>query len=207
MPLKPKVSRRPGRPTRLHVTLTDTERHMIHGWLRSTTVATGQSRRARAVLLLADGRPLSQVAAMVGVARNSVYKYAARFLAQGVDGLRDGPRHRNATGLHGYDTPCPYCGSSWRTAEGERCGTCGTPRDPEPCPFCGAEACERVCAEAALAQAGVAFPRVQALAEHLYAAYVAGLGPLGLALPPWQDLIDRQQYAWRCVVRAGEETP
>lgn len=49
------------------------------------------------------------------------------------------------------------------------------------------------------------FPRLQARAAALYAAYVSGLGPLGEALPPWRDLIDRQQYAWRCVVRVAEE--
>lgn len=51
------------------------------------------------------------------------------------------------------------------------------------------------------------FPRLQARAAALYAAYVFGLGPLGEALPPWPDLIDRQQYAWRCVVRVAEERP
>ena len=105
MPLKPKTQA-PGPPHPLHITLTDTERHLIHGWLRSTTVATGQARRARAVLLLADGRPLSQVAAMVGVARNSVYKYAARFLAQGVDGLRDRQLCFEGRGRRCH--PCPH---------------------------------------------------------------------------------------------------
>lgn len=52
------------------------------------------------------------------------------------------------------------------------------------------------------------FPRLHVRAAAFYAAYVAGLGPLGAALPPFHALIDRQQYAWRCVVRvAEEETP
>ena len=46
---------------------------------------------------------------MVGVARNSVYTYAARFLAQGVDGLRDRPR-RSASRGEGTTMPtlCPH---------------------------------------------------------------------------------------------------
>ena len=192
MPLKPK---RPGRPSALHVTLTDTERHLIHAWLRSTTIATGQARRARAVLLLADGRPLSQVAAMVGVARNSVYKYAARFLAQGVDGLRDRPQAQAVA-----------------RGEGTTCLPCCARRPPGRSLHAVSGRCPRrrtrtlaSLADLRGAGAGGCVPRVQAQAARLYAAYVAGLGPLGLALPPWQDLIDRQQYAWRCVARAGEE--
>jgi hypothetical protein len=55
----------------------------------------------------------------------------------------------------------------------------------------------------ALDARAAAFPGLQATARTLYAAYVAGLGPLGAGLPPWQDLIDRQQYAWRCVSDPG----
>jgi hypothetical protein len=58
---------------------------------------------------------------------------------------------------------------------------------------------------AAQAAQAAAFPGLQARARTLYAAYVAGLGPLGTGLPPWEDLIDRQQYAWRCVARAQGE--
>ena len=43
---------------------------------------------------------------------------------------------------------------------------------------------------------------MQARAQRLYAAYVGGLRPLGTGLPPWQDLLERQQFAWRCVARA-----
>ena len=88
-----KTHRRPGRHTALHVTLTEEERWVLHAWLRSTTIAVGRARRARAVLLVADGRPITEIAETVGVARRFVYKWAARFQAQGVDGLMDLPRH------------------------------------------------------------------------------------------------------------------
>jgi hypothetical protein len=74
-----------------------------------------------------------------------------------------------------------------------------------PCAFCGAAACERSCTGAILAQQAADYPGVQAQAQRLYAAYVTGLGPLGTGLPPWGDLVERQQYAWRCAARAGEE--
>jgi hypothetical protein len=76
--------------------------------------------------------------------------------------------------------------------------------DEETCPYCGETGCERSCTSAILAGQAADFPRVQAQAQTLYAAYVAGLGPLGKALPAWDDLIDRQQYAWRCVARAAD---
>ena len=72
------------------------------------------------------------------------------------------------------------------------------------CPFCGEDGCERSCTGAILHQQAADYPGVQARAARLYAAYVTGLGPLGTGLPPGGDLVERQQYAWRCVVRAGE---
>jgi hypothetical protein len=75
--------------------------------------------------------------------------------------------------------------------------------DDTPCPYCGTVDCARACTAWALAAQTAAFPRVQAYAETLYAAYVHGHGPLGSTLPPWQDLIERQQYAWRCVARVA----
>ena len=88
---------------------------------------------------------------------------------------------------------CPACG----TQDGCAILHCA---DPLSLP------CSRCVPDGLVGQAA-AYPHLQARAAILYAAYVFGLGPLGEALPPWHDLIDRQQYAWRCVVRVAEERP
>ena len=91
-----------GRPTRLPVRLTPEDRRTLEAWHRSTTIPVGRARRARSILLLADGLPITRVAATVGISRRFVYKWAQRFLAQGVAGLADRPR-RGALARGGHD--------------------------------------------------------------------------------------------------------
>jgi DNA-directed RNA polymerase specialized sigma24 family protein len=59
---------------------------------RRSTVAAGQARRARIVLLAADGIPLRQIAQQLGVDRHGVRTWVDRFRREGLDGLRDRPR-------------------------------------------------------------------------------------------------------------------
>ena len=59
---------------------------------RSPTVAAGRARRARMVLLAADGVPVRQIAARLGVQRRVVRTWLDRFRQTGMDGLRDRPR-------------------------------------------------------------------------------------------------------------------
>jgi biotin operon repressor len=81
-----------GRPTSLSVQLTPVERHTLLAWQRSTTtVSAGRARRGRMILLVADGMPISAVAATVGISRRHVYKWVQRFLEKGVEGLTDKP--------------------------------------------------------------------------------------------------------------------
>lgn len=82
-----------GRPTHLTVALTPQQRATLHAWQRSTTIPIGRARRGRILLLMAEGLPISQVARLVGLNRRFVYKWVARFQAQGVLGLYDRPRH------------------------------------------------------------------------------------------------------------------
>ena len=89
-----------GRHTSLTVTLSPEERHTLETWHRATTIPVGRARRARILLLLAEGVPITRIAATVGISRRFVYKWAARFAAQGVEGLRDLPR-RGACPGHG----------------------------------------------------------------------------------------------------------
>lgn len=80
-----------GRKTSLMIRLTPAERQTLQAWQRATTIPAGRARRGRIILLLAEGRPISDIAATVGISRRFVYKWAQRFLAQGVEGLADQP--------------------------------------------------------------------------------------------------------------------
>jgi transposase-like protein len=81
-----------GRLTSLTITLTPAQRQTLQGWQWAARIPAQQARRGRILLLLADGLPITQVAHAVGIARRHVYKWARRFLAEGLHGLRDLPR-------------------------------------------------------------------------------------------------------------------
>src|SRR6266568_9643105 len=85
-----------GRKTSLTIRLTPAERRTLQAWQRATTISAGRARRGRIILLVADGIPISDVAATVGISRRFVYKWVQRFLAQGLEGLADklGRGHR-----------------------------------------------------------------------------------------------------------------
>lgn len=59
---------------------------------RRPTVVAGLARRARIVLLAADGLAIRQIAPIVGMDHKGVRRWLDRFRAQGVDGLADRPR-------------------------------------------------------------------------------------------------------------------
>jgi len=59
---------------------------------RRTTVAVGLARRARIVLLAAEGTPLDRIARQVGVDRNVVRLWVDRYRVGGLDALQDRPR-------------------------------------------------------------------------------------------------------------------
>jgi hypothetical protein len=80
-----------GRKTSLVIILTPAERRTLLAWQRATTVSAGRARRGRSILLVADGVPITDIAATVGISRRFVYKWVQRFLTQGVEGLADKP--------------------------------------------------------------------------------------------------------------------
>ena len=80
-----------GRTTSLTIRLTPVERQTLLAWQRATTISAGRARRGRIILLLADRLPISTIAATVGISRRFVYKWAQRFLEQGLTGLADQP--------------------------------------------------------------------------------------------------------------------
>jgi hypothetical protein len=78
-----------GRKSPLVVILTVAERQELERWLRSTTLPAGLVRRARAVLLVAEGHSLSETAQLIGFSRKIVRRWVARFLKKRLDGLED----------------------------------------------------------------------------------------------------------------------
>ena len=78
-----------GRKTSLSIQLTPAQRQTLLAWQRSTTIAAGHARRGRIILLLADGVPISDIAATVGISRRFVYKWVQRFQQLGLEGLAD----------------------------------------------------------------------------------------------------------------------
>lgn len=74
------------------VSVSPEQRNELEAWLRRQTTPAGLARRARAMLLLADGHHVSETARLVGMQRRHLYKWIERFREQGVAGLRDGKR-------------------------------------------------------------------------------------------------------------------
>src|SRR2546426_6440888 len=85
-----------GRKTTLTIHLTPDERQTLTRWQRSTTIRAGYANRGRILLLLADGLSVVQVATRVGITRRFVYKWAKRFVQDGLEGMED--KRRRGTG-------------------------------------------------------------------------------------------------------------
>jgi len=81
-----------GRKTALTIHLTPPERQTLLVWQQATTVSAGVARRARILLLLAEGMTITDIAATVGIGRRFVYKWVQRFVQAGLAGLADTPR-------------------------------------------------------------------------------------------------------------------
>ncbi len=82
----------PGPRSHRVIELDATGRAALEGVVRRTTAAAGLVRRARIVLLVAEGEPLDRIARRLGVRPNVVRTWADRYRAGGLDALRDRPR-------------------------------------------------------------------------------------------------------------------
>jgi len=80
-----------GRTTSLMIRLTPAERLTLMTWQRATTISAGLARRARLLLLLADGMTITDAAATVGLSRRHAYKWIQRFVQEGLEGLEEKP--------------------------------------------------------------------------------------------------------------------
>lgn len=74
------------------VRVSASQRQALDSLLRRTTVAAGLAKRARAILLLAEGTSVSETGRIVRMQRRHLYKWAERFRRRGIAGLSDGKR-------------------------------------------------------------------------------------------------------------------
>jgi transposase len=81
-----------GRKTSLTIHLTPAERQTLLAWQRATTSRAGLVRRARMILLRADGVTITDIARTVGLSRRHIYRWIQRFLHDRVAGLEPKPR-------------------------------------------------------------------------------------------------------------------
>ena len=97
-----------GRKSSFVVRLEPAQRSDLESMTRSTKLSAGLVRRARLILLVEEGQTMTAAAAIVGLTIRNARKWVRRFLANGVDGLRDqagrgrkpvfSPRSRSASG-------------------------------------------------------------------------------------------------------------
>ena len=81
-----------GRHSALHIALDDSTRATLQGWLRKQKTPVALAKRARAILLLADGQTFAATARHVELRERHVRKGVLRFVAYGLDGLYDKQR-------------------------------------------------------------------------------------------------------------------
>jgi DDE superfamily endonuclease/Homeodomain-like domain len=81
-----------GRRSALRIELDDHTRATLAGWLRRQKPPLGLAKRARAILLLAEGYTFAATARQAELRERHVRKWALRFVACGIDGLYDTKR-------------------------------------------------------------------------------------------------------------------
>jgi hypothetical protein len=100
-----------GRKSPCAIFLAPAERTELEHWQRSTTIQAGLARRAKIILLRAEGLPLLEIARRLAMGRRIVRKWLQRFINQRIPGLSDqpgrgrqpvfSPRSRRASGQSG----------------------------------------------------------------------------------------------------------
>src|SRR5277367_3353259 len=74
------------------VAVTGKQREELDALLRRPSIAAGLAKRARAIVLLSEGKTISETGRLVQMQRRHLYKWIDRFRQQGVAGLYDGER-------------------------------------------------------------------------------------------------------------------
>lgn len=77
---------------RLVIALSEADRAELETAIRAGSIRKDLVDRARVVLLSSQGLAAEEIAADVGISANSVRKWRQRYLAEGIEGLKDAPR-------------------------------------------------------------------------------------------------------------------
>lgn len=81
-----------GRRSAIRIVIDDHTRATLTGWLRKQKTPVALAKRARAMLLLADGHTFAATARQVELRERHVRKWALCFVTQGIEGLSDKKR-------------------------------------------------------------------------------------------------------------------
>ena len=81
-----------GRTSNIKIELTPESRDVLQSLLRRQKIPAGLAKRARAILLLADGQTFSKTCLQIGMGERHLRKWARRFIERGVEGLYDSKR-------------------------------------------------------------------------------------------------------------------
>jgi Homeodomain-like domain len=123
--------------------LTTDERTELERHVRSLKIRAEDARRARVILMLANGDSYSTIEATVPCYRNYINRWRRRFLADGLDGLRARYRGQPPTVLTPAASTGEPAGRGSRTRSRQDCGAAAaaidaasrhsvTPRGPGP---------------------------------------------------------------------------
>ena len=80
-----------GRKSPYVVALTEEEQNELRRWVRTTSMPSGLARRARAILLVSEGKNIAETGRIVGVGRRIVRLWVSRFVEKRIEGLKDKP--------------------------------------------------------------------------------------------------------------------
>ena len=81
-----------GRISQVTVSVSDSQRQELEALLRRQKTPGGLAKRARGILLLSSGERYAHVSERIGLGERHLRKWARRFIAAGVEGLKDRPR-------------------------------------------------------------------------------------------------------------------
>jgi transposase len=76
--------------TPMKITLSEEDRSILNRWVKSRAVGDKQKRRAKMVLMTADGRPTRDILNALKVTNPTLNVWRRRYLTDGVEGLKQG---------------------------------------------------------------------------------------------------------------------
>src|SRR4029453_17990431 len=79
-------------PLTVPLEVSASDREVLVSWTRSPSMRAGLARRARVVLLAAEGVGTGEIVRRVGMSKPAVIGWKRRYADEGIDGLDDRPK-------------------------------------------------------------------------------------------------------------------